>query len=307
MDKKKVLVIYYSQTGQMRDIADSFCAPFAADAHYEVSYEQLRLVHEFPFPWTAFTFFDAFPETFKEQPRPLQPFSDHINGDYDLIVLAYQPWFLTPSPAISSFLQTPAAKKLLANQKVVTLIGCRNMWLGAQEKVKKRLVAYGAKVIGNVALVDKSPNVVSVITILRWLLWGRKEKTSLLPAAGVAAHDIKQCEIYGRLTKSALESGETDSLQEGLNARGAVEIVPELVLMERRGQRSFSIWSSFVGAKPVGSLGRNLRVRLFMTLLPTAIFILSPILMIISALQLRLKKDELMRDVRYFMSNELRP
>lgn len=307
MDKKRVLVIYYSQTGQMRDIADSFCKAFAADASYEVSYEQLRLVDAFPFPWTAFTFFNAFPETFKEQPLPLQPFSDQINGDYDLIVLAYQPWFLTPSPAISSFLQTPAALRLLTNKKVVTLIGCRNMWLGAQEKVKKRLAALGAKVIGNVALVDKSPNVVSVITILRWLLWGKKEKTALLPAAGVSEPDIKRCEIYGALTKSALERGETESLQEALNAKGAVEIVPELVLMERRGQRSFSIWSGFVGAKPVGSLGRNLRVRLFMTLLPTAIFILSPVLMIVSALQLWLKKDELMRDVRYFMGNNLRP
>lgn len=306
MDKKKVLVIYYSQTGQMRDIADSFCKGFVADDNYNLDYEQLRLVNEFPFPWTAFTFFNAFPETFREQALPLQPFSDKINGDYDLIVLAYQPWFLTPSPAISSFLQTPAAKKLLTNKKVVTLIGCRNMWLGAQEKVKKRLAAFGAKVIGNVALVDKSPNVVSVITILRWLLWGRKEKTSLLPAAGVSEADIKQCEIYGRLTRSAIELGETDSLQDGLNAQGAVEIVPELVLMERRGQRSFSIWSGFVGAKPIGSLGRNLRVRLFMTLLPTAIFILSPVLMIVSALQLRLKKDELMADVRYFMSNGLR-
>ena len=306
MDTKKVLVVYYSQSGQMKDIADRFCAPFTADRSYTVDYEQLRPVTGFPFPWSAFTFFNAFPETFKEQPIALQPFSEKIQGDYDLIVLAYQPWFLTPSPVISSFLQTPEAKMLLANKKIVTLIGCRNMWLGAQEKVKKRLHAFGAKVVANIALVDKSPNVVSVITILRWLLWGKKEKFWIFPAAGVSEADVAMCETYGAMTKAALEQDELDHLQSALNDKGAIEIVPELVLMERRGQRSFSIWSGFVGGKPIGSLARNLRVRLFMFLLPTAVFILSPLLMILSFLMLRLRKDELMEDVRYFKSNELR-
>lgn len=306
MGVKKILVVYYTQSGQMKDIADRFCRAFAGDSAYSVAYEELRPVTGFPFPWTAFTFFNAFPETFKEQPMALQPFSPNINGDYDLIVLAYQPWFLTPSPVMSSFLQTGEGKKLLTNKKVVTLIGCRNMWLGAQEKVKRRLAVVNAKVIANIALVDKSPNVVSVITILRWLLWGKKEKWGVLPAAGVSEADVAMCETYGVMTKAALEGNQTATLQAALNEKGAVEIVPELVLMEKRGQRSFSIWSGFVGGKPIGSAARNARVYLFMFLLPTAVFILSPILMIVSALMLRLKRDELMADVRYYKANELR-
>ena len=303
---KRVLVVYYTQSGQMRDIADRFCASFAADSSYTVAYEELKPLHGFPFPWSAFTFFNAFPETFTEKAIPLQPFSENIKGDYDLVVLAYQPWFLTPSPVMSSFLQTDEGKRLLTGKKVVTLIGCRNMWLGAQEKVKKRLVAVGAKVIANIALVDKSPNVVSVITILRWLLWGKKEKFWILPAAGVSEADVQMCESYGQMTKTAFETDKLDNLQQSLNDKGAIEIVPELVLMEKRGQRSFSIWSGFVGGKPIGSVARNMRVYLFMFLLPTAVFILSPLLMIISALQLRLKKDELIADVNYYKMNDLR-
>ncbi|MCW3125034.1 MAG: dialkylresorcinol condensing enzyme DarA [Bacteroidetes bacterium] len=303
MSAKKILVVYYSQSGQMHDIADQFCTSFSADSSYVVSYEQLKPVTGFPFPWSAFSFFNAFPETFKEKPIALQPFSNNIMGDYDLVILAYQPWFLTPSPVISSFLQTEEGKQLLTGKKVVTLIGCRNMWLGAQEKVKKRLAAVGAKIIANIALVDKSPNVVSVVTILRWLLWGKKEKWWILPAAGVSEADVAMCATYGAMTKAALEMDKLNDLQQSLNEKGAVEIVPELVLMEKRGQRSFSIWSGFVGGKPIGSAARNARVYLFMFLLPTAVFILSPLLMIVSALMLRLKRDELMADVEYYKGN----
>jgi flavodoxin len=306
MSDKKILVVYYTQSGQMRDIAERFCAAFASDSVYTVDYEELKAAEGFPFPWTAFSFFNAFPETFKEKPIALQPFSDKVKGDYDLVVLAYQPWFLTPSPVMSSFLQTADGQRLLTNKKVVTLIGCRNMWLGAQEKVKKRLAKVGAKVIANIALVDKSPNVVSVVTILRWLLWGKKDKFWIFPAAGVSEADIAMCETYGQLTKAALETDKLDTLQQSLNDKGAIEIVPELVLMERRGQRSFSIWSGFVGGKPIGSVGRSARVYLFMFLLPTAVFILSPVLMVLSALMLRLRRDELMADVNYFKMNELR-
>jgi flavodoxin len=306
MKQQRILVVYFTQSGQMRTIAERFCAPFAGDADSSVAYEELKLAQPFPFPWSAFTFFNAFPETFFEKPVALQALSDKVNDDYDLVVLAYQPWFLTPSPAMSSFLQKEEAKKLLTNKKVVTLIGCRNMWLGAQEKVKKRLVAVGAELVANVALVDRSPNVVSVVTILRWMLKGKKDPFWGFPAAGVSDADLDKCTEYGKMVQKRLSSDQWEGLQEELNAQGAVEIVPELVLMEQRGQRAFGIWSKFIGAAPIGSLSRSLRVYIYMTLLPTAVFILSPLLAIISWLLLKLKNDELVAEVKYFKQNKLR-
>jgi hypothetical protein len=306
MERKKILVVYYTQSGQMLDISQHFCESFAADPDYIVNYEELKPLKPFPFPWTAFSFFNGFPEVFSQKPILLLPFSDKLNEKYDLVILAYQPWFLTPSPVFSSFLQTATARTLLKGTKVTTLIGCRNMWLGAQEKVKKYIQGAGGLLVANVALVDKSPNVVSLVTILRWLLWGKKGKFWVFPAAGVGEEDVNAATGYGQTVKNALDSNQWAGVQEKLNDKGAVEILPDLVMMESRGQRAFGIWSRFIGAAPDGSVSRAIRVYIFMFLLPTAIIILSPLLMLMSFLMLNLNKVKLMREVAYFKGNELK-
>ncbi len=306
MDQKKILVVYFTQSGQMLSIARQFCEPFSSDPNYNVTFEELKPVSPYPFPWSAFTFFNGFPEAFYEKPIELMPFSDKLNDRYDLVILAYQPWFLTPSPVFSTFLQSDAGKKVLGGTKAVTLIGCRNMWLGAQEKVKKRLKTAGSELVANVALVDRSPNVVSLVTILRWLLWGRKEKFWVFPAAGVSEEDVAVSSKYGQIIKDALNDNKWAAVQQKLNDNGAVDVLPNLVLMESRGQRAFGIWSRFIGGAPIGSLSRKIRVYIFMFLLPTAVVILSPILAIVSTLMLTLKKEELLRDVNYFKGNALR-
>jgi hypothetical protein len=207
---------------------------------------------------------------------------------------------------MSSFLQTEEGKRLLTGKRVVTLIGCRNMWLGAQEKVKRRLAAVKASVVANIALVDKAPNVVSVVTILRWMLKGKRDPFWIFPKAGVSDADMDKCAEYGAIVKERLQTRQWESLQERLNEQGAVEIMTELVLMEQRGQRAFGIWSKFIGGAPEGSLSRAVRVYVYMTLLPTAVFILSPVLAILSWLMLKLKNEELMAEVNYFKQNTLR-
>ena len=59
-----------------------------------------------------------------------------LNKKYDLIVFGHQVWYLSPSIPINSFLQNNISKKLFENTPVVTVIGCRNMWIMAQEKIK---------------------------------------------------------------------------------------------------------------------------------------------------------------------------
>ena len=45
---------------------------------------------------------------------------------------------------------------MLKDTPVITLIGCRNMWLMAQEKVKSLLKEADSQLIGNVVKVDQS-------------------------------------------------------------------------------------------------------------------------------------------------------
>jgi hypothetical protein len=302
----KILAIYFTQSGQQAEIVQTLLKPFA-DAGDEIHYEAIKPVESFPFPWSAFTFFNAFPETFTQKPYPLQPLSQKAFESYDLVVLGYQPWFLTPSRPMSSFLQTADAAKILNQKPVVTIIGSRNMWLGAQEKVKKRLLDAKANLIGHIALVDKSGNLTSLVTILRWMLWGKKEPFWFFPAAGVAKKDVEHTSVFGRIIRKALTDKKFNDLQKDLNASGAILVKPNLVLMEKRGQRGFSFWSKFVLAGgESGSPGRNRRVRTFMFVLPTAIVILSPLLFVVSKLLLIVKRKQLKEEAEYHMQNSLK-
>ena len=287
-------------------ILQSLAKPFLDDGH-TVIFEELKPLEQFPFPWSAYEFFNAFPETFTQQPIPLQALSSNTHQDFDLVILGYQPWFLTPSRPVSSFLQSKDGKRILQNRNVVTVLGCRNMWLGAQEKVKRRLLEANARLVGHIALVDRSGNLTSLITILRWMFTGNKNPFWFFPPAGVSEQDIEHAAVFGSHIREALKANNFDKLQDTLNKEGAIEIKPNLVLMEKRGQKAFSVWAKFVAmGGAVHSTGRKLRVYTFMYLLPTAIFILSPLLWLLSKILLVMKRKQLDLEVSYYKQNSLR-
>ena len=303
---KKILILYFTQSGQLLTILRSLVQPLAK-AGYTIHFEEIRPAENFPFPWSSYQFFNAFPETFSQKPQPLKEISARAYEQYDLIILGYQPWFLTPSRPISSFLQSEEGKKILSNKPVVTLLGCRNMWLGAQEKVKHRLQVANAQLVGHVALIDRSGNLTSLITILRWMFTGNRKPFWFFPAAGVSEQDVTHSEKYGTLINQALEKGDFETLQSKLNEAGAIDIKPNLVLLERRGQKAFSVWSKFIASGgAVYSTGRKIRVYIFMYLLPTAIFFLSPLLWIFSRILLTINRKQLIQDVEYYKQNTLR-
>ena len=70
---KKILAIYYTQSGQLGQIVDNFTSVFeAAGASVEKVNVQPQPV--FGFPWSAKRFFDAMPESVLGIPAPLAPF-----------------------------------------------------------------------------------------------------------------------------------------------------------------------------------------------------------------------------------------
>ena len=60
---KKVLVVRYSQTGQLTALAEQIVAPLAADPRIEVQVQTLVPLEPFAFPWSFFASLDAFPES----------------------------------------------------------------------------------------------------------------------------------------------------------------------------------------------------------------------------------------------------
>ena len=304
-ERPKILVVYYTQTGQLKRIIDNVVGPLQDKA--TIVYEELKPVQPFTFPWDKQVFFDTMPETVMGRPRAIEPLKVNPDEHFDLVILAYQPWFLSPSQPTAAFLQHETAKRLLKGKPVVTLMGCRNMWLNAQEKVKGYLQAAGAKLVGNIVLVDTSPNLVALLTVLRWQFKGQKEATRWLPAAGVQEQDIIASSRFAAPLAKALETRQWDALHPELMALKAVDLKPNLILLEQRGISAFGFWSKYISAKGgPGAPERKGRLTMYRLLLLAGIFVLTPIDKVSSMIKLTFRKTKLEEDVKYFKGIHLR-
>ena len=268
---KRVLVVYYTQSGQLKEIIDSVLSPLT---EVTIDFLPIDTAEPFPFPWTDEAFFGAFPESYLQIPQPLKPFQ-LAHTDYDLVILGYQVWYLSPSIPFNSFLQSEAGKQLLQGKPVITISGTRNMWVMAQQKVKKLLTECGAHLVGNIALTDRHHNHISVITIVQWLFSGDKNKRYLgvFPKAGVADKDIQGASVYGTLIAPHLQTGDYTGLQQAIVAHGGVHYKRFLLSAEKKGNRLFGIWAKMI----YGSKKRKFLLKCFRIYLYIAIWVLIPI------------------------------
>lgn len=297
--KPNILVLYYTQSGQLRDILDNLLADILP--HTNIDFAPITPLHAFPFPWDAYAFFDAMPETVQRIPIDIEPLPEAIyHQQYDLVILGYQPWFLSPSLPITGFLKSDFAK-VLTGKKVLTVIGSRNMWLNAQEEVKSDLLRLGADLVGNIVLTDSNPNLISTLTVIRWAFTGKKEASGVLPAAGVQDKDIQGCVRFGRPIYKHIQDGDFSGLQTDLLHAGAVDLKPGLILLEQRGITNFRKFATYIREKGgPGDPNRRGRVLLFKRLLIIGIFVLSPITNLSAFLQVQIKKRRLLKDIQYY-------
>ena len=306
---KKVLVIYYTQTGQLNKAVRATLAPLEAAKDVIIVYEQIKPKTAYPYPWSYMQFFDIFPETVHGIPTELEPFSFNSEEHFDLVVIAYQPWFLSICVPINSFLQTTEAKKLLKDKPVVTILACRNMWLNGQEKMKTHLKNLQANLVGNITYVDKASNLTSLVTVLAFVLKGVKENfIGIFPKYGVSDKDLEELSPkFGASILNHLNQNNYETLQTELIANGAINIKPSLMLMEARGRDLFPLYANYISKKgTAGSAQRRTRVRIFGIVLPTAILILSPIITILSRLAPVLFSKKFKKEIDYYSQNSLR-
>jgi len=299
---KKVLVIHYSQSGQLDRVAEHFTQPLVAAPEVAVTFVALQPVRPFPFPWPFLRFLDAFPECIYLDPPPIKPLSIDVDESYDLVILAYQVWFLSPALPATAFMQSDAARTLLADTPVVTLIACRNMWLMAQEEMKKMLADMGAKLVGNVVLTDEAGSLWSFLATPLWVLTGKKAPRlgGIIPRAGVAEAEIEACSRFGDRIFKKLKAG-TPIDRSLLSGLGAVQVDEKLISSERMARRGFRVWGKLIrSAGPPGSNRRKPILVIYSMFLVTFILTFVPISMLIKKLLAPLTAGRIAKEKNYF-------
>ena len=279
---KRVLLVHFSQTGQLTRVARRLSSPLAGAGDVELVEEVLRPRRPYPFPWPAWRFLDVMPETVLLEPPVLEPFAVGADEHFDLVVLAYQVWYLAPSGPMTAFLKSETGKRLLRGRPVVTVIACRNMWLLAQESVKRLIQEAGGRLLDNVVFTDQGGTLATFVTTPRWLLTGRRDPFWGLPAAGVAEEETASAARFGLALLDALRAGRECKDAPMLAGLGAARVDPKLIFSERAARRAFSAWSRLIrlGGAP-GSIARVPMLALFsiclvamiLTVVPTSLLV----------------------------------
>lgn len=300
---QRVLVIFYSQTGQLSDVLESMLAPLRASPHCEVVTARLQPRTPYPFPWPFWRFFDVFPETVAELPAPNEPLDLDTSQPFDLVILAYQVWFLSPSMPTCAFLQSDDARRLLAGRRVMTVIACRNMWLQAQERVKLHLARLGAHLVDNIVFTDTAPTAATFISTPLWMLTGRRGPFlgGRIPAAGVSQRDIKDAQRFGHAIAQQLPQRSDDDRSPFCSGLGAVRINEHLIPSEAIGRRSFRLWGKLLRlcGRPGGAL-RRLVLAFYIALLIVLILTVVPVSAAVRRLLAPLTAQRRLAQRKYF-------
>jgi hypothetical protein len=292
---KHVLVINYSQTGQLADITAQVIAPLRAAGH-EVHLETLVPETPYPWPWPIVDFVDAFPECVQLDAPPLKPLSIPANTRFDLVILTYQVWYLSPALPMTAFLKSPAGKQLIDGKPVITLVACRNMWLSAQDTMKRLIDEAGGRLRDHLAFTDQGPALATFITTPRWVLTGRRDAWLGLPPAGVAPEEIRQASRFGRALSDALARDDEKSGGAMLTGLRAVIVNPRLALSERAAHRAFKVWSRLIRAfGKRGQWRRRPMLLIFALYLITLVLTVVPLSLLVQWLLSPLLKPRLER------------
>jgi hypothetical protein len=248
----RAVVYLYSQTGQLREVADAWTAPLVARG-WDVRWVDVEPLVTFPFPWPIRRFFGLFPAAV--DPGALVELAEPAGGfdtePEELVILAYQVWYLAPSLPIRSLVKTHPES--VRNREVVSLIACRNMWYSAAIEMAGLLQSAGARSVRVVAATDTRRQSTSLVTTLHWLLTGSREPFLWFGRAGVGDAELARVASAGRCVA---ESGQCP--------QSAAPVVPSLAAADLLAGTVFRRWGVTVrSVSRIGALARAASLAIF--------------------------------------------
>jgi hypothetical protein len=249
---RRAVVYLYSQTGQLREVADALTAPLVANG-WDIRWVDVQPRVAFPFPWPIRRFFGLFPAAVDPEAlvELVEPAGGFETEPEELAILAYQVWYLAPSLPIRSLLK--AHPEAVRKHRVVSLIACRNMWYSAAVEMSGLLRSAGARSVEVVAATDTQPQWATFVTTLRWLLTGRRESFLWFERAGVGPAELDRVAGVGR---RIAESGQC--------SQDAAPIVPTLAAADLLAGKIFRRWGATVrSARRFGAVAQTASLAIF--------------------------------------------
>lgn len=232
---RRALIIFYSQAGQTEKAVTEFSRGLSR--HLAVDIVRIEPREDYAFPWSLSRFFRVFPRAVGGVVPEIRPLALEWEK-YDLVVIGYQVWFLSPSLPVQAFLQSHEAEAL-RDKTVVTLATCRNLWHSAFKIARERLLHLGSRFLGQITVCELSPVWASFITTPRWMLTGRKGPFAFFPPAGISDFEFSRLEASGERIGASWAKSATVPRAE---LKSNLDIL-SLRMMDRIGRNFFEVWT----------------------------------------------------------------
>ncbi|WP_211699077.1 hypothetical protein [Mycobacterium spongiae] len=264
--RPRAVVYLYTQTGQLGEVAEALTAPLQARG-WDLRWVDVAPRERFPFPWPIRQFFGVFPQAVDPDAvvELLPPAESFESADNELVILAYQVWYLAPSLPIRSLLKRhPEAVR---GRRVISLIACRNMWYSAAAEASALLRAAGANSVEVIAATDTRRSSTTLVTTLRWLLTGNRERFLWFGRAGVGDDELARVAAVGRDIAEFQPCPPT-----------AAPIVPALAAADLIAGKIFRVWGATVrSARGYGTVAYSASLVTFALSLGIAIVLGLPL------------------------------
>ncbi len=296
---KRILVLFYSQSGDVERVTRAFVRPLAGP-DVEICEREIRPSVGFPYPWrTLPRLLDVFPECITQTPSDVEPLDLSPDERFDLVVLSYQVWHFAPSLPVQGFLKSPSAE-LLRGAKVITLVTSRNMWQSASQTMKRMLADCGARHVDNVVVTHAGPPWTTFVTVPRGLLFGKKTPLwGIFPAAEIGPAQTGRIERLGAVVRDQLDCLNDPQPRPLLRDQGAVEMQRRYIIPERIAWAGCRAWSRLVlFAGRFGGWPRRLAIYLYLVYLVLMILIALPICILMTLVCYPLIRGRLNRYAR---------
>ena len=206
----KVLLVYYSYTGQTQKVLDA-AADVLRERGCEVTLAPIEFVDpQYSEPFTRFPMRRVWPDmfsVFKAQGRgetgEIRTPDAVRAGDYDLVLFGSPTWWDTVSMPLRSFLVSKEAGPLLEGTPYAVVTVCRRLWRGNLEAVRELADKRGGRFVDSIHFEYPGGQLPSLLSLASYLGSGEYRDRYLgvkIPPTNISAAQVDQARAFaGRL------------------------------------------------------------------------------------------------------------
>lgn len=213
----RVLLLYYSYTGQARKVLDA-----AGEVFGERGCEVYSAPIEFTDPryaerFSRFPMHNVWPEFLGMLPAQTLRATGEVRTpdevrrhDYDLICIGSPTWWRNVSMPLRSFLTSPEARPLFEGTPFAVFVVCRRYWRENFNAVRKLATKAGGRYVGEIHFTYPGDQLRSMLSLTSYLGSGQYRDRHLgmrMPPTNVSTDQIEESRRFAAKLADRLQKG----------------------------------------------------------------------------------------------------